>query len=64
MKVAKKRAYNELIQIARNLGANALIGVDFDYVTLSSNTIGVSANGTAVTIEKINNTNNKYIENS
>lgn len=64
MKVAKKRAYNELIQIARDLGANALIGVDFDYVTLSSNTIGVSANGTAVTIEKINNTNNKYIENS
>lgn len=32
---------------------NAIIGVDFDYITFASNMIGVVANGTAVVIEKI-----------
>ena len=35
------------------MGANAVIGVDFDYLTFSNNMIGVVANGTAVNIEKI-----------
>lgn len=33
--------------------ANAIIGVDFDYMTIGNNMIAVSANGTAVTIEKL-----------
>lgn len=34
-------------------GGNAVIGVDFDYLTFANNMIGISANGTAVVIEKI-----------
>lgn len=33
-------------------GANAIIGVDFDYITFNNNILGVSANGTAVVIQK------------
>ena len=34
-------------------GGNAIIGIDFDYITFSNNMIGVVANGTAVRIEKL-----------
>lgn len=34
-------------------GGNAIIGIDFDYITFSNNMIGVIANGTAVRIEKL-----------
>ena len=36
-----------------SIGANAVIGVDFDITTFSNNIIAVSANGTAVVIKKI-----------
>lgn len=37
---------------ALQLGANAIIGVDFDIMTIGNNMIVVSANGTAVIIKK------------
>jgi uncharacterized protein YbjQ (UPF0145 family) len=55
----------ELKQAAHSLGCNAVIGVDFDYITLEPETatsnggtmylpyvFAVTANGNAVTIEK------------
>ena len=52
MSEAKQGALNNLIMNALLQGGNALIGVDFDYITFSNNILGVSANGTAVVIEK------------
>ena len=49
----KNAAKQRLIEQSMQLGGNAIIGVDFDYVTFGNNMIGVSANGTSVTIEKI-----------
>lgn len=52
-----ENAKNTAVEILRDkciyMGANAVIGVDFDYLTFSNNMIGVVANGTAVNIEKI-----------
>lgn len=53
MKKAKQSATNKLIKRSIAIGANAIIGVDFDYINFSNNMIGVSSNGTAVVIEKI-----------
>lgn len=53
MKSAKQKALTNLMKHALYQEANALIGIDFDYLTFSSNMIGVSANGTAVLIEKV-----------
>ena len=50
---AKQSALNKLIAKSISLGGNALIGVDFDYITFFNNMIGVSANGTSVFIEKL-----------
>ena len=33
--------------------ANAILGIDFDYVLFNKNMISVIVNGTAVTVEKI-----------
>lgn len=49
---AKQGAMKKLTENALIKGGNALIGVDFDYITFSNNILGVSANGTAVVIEK------------
>ncbi len=62
----RRRAIAELKEAAYNLGCNAVIGVDFDYITLEPETanltggttyqpyiICVTANGSAVVIEKI-----------
>lgn len=49
---AKDAALKRLIQHSAEKGGNAVIGVDFDYITFSSNMIGVVANGTSVLIEK------------
>lgn len=49
----KSMAEKYLIESALNVGANAVIGVDFDINVLSNNMMLVSVNGTAVKIEKI-----------
>lgn len=50
---AKRIAQEQMIINAMTIGANAIIGVDFDIATFSNNMIGVSANGTAIVIERI-----------
>ena len=40
------------MQQARDLGANAVIGVDLDYEAVGDSMLMVSANGTAVVIEQ------------
>lgn len=55
MRSAKKEAQDRLLKNAMKEGANALIGVDFDYITFDNNVLGISANGTAVVIEKQEN---------
>lgn len=65
----RRQALKELKEAAYNLGCNAVIGVDFDYITLDPETsgfnnvttylpyvFGVTANGNAVVIEKNNKT--------
>lgn len=49
---AKKVAKDKLVLEAVEIGANAVIGIDFDIMTIGNNMIVVSANGTAVIIEK------------
>lgn len=64
--IIRRNALNELKEAAYALGCNAVIGVDFDYLTLDPQTanwnggttyqpyiFGVTANGNAVVIEKI-----------
>ena len=50
---ARETAVNDMTEMARSLGANAVIGVDIDYETIGSNgsMLMVSASGTAVRIE-------------
>ena len=61
----RRVALQELKEAAYNLGCNAIIGVDFDYITLEPETVNitggtryepyvicVTANGNAVIIEK------------
>ena len=47
---AKENAVRELEERARNMGADAVIGIDLDYETIGSSgsMLMVSANGTAV----------------
>lgn len=52
MKTAKQKALKQLMANAMITGANAVIGIDFDYTMFSNNMLGVSANGTAVVIRK------------
>jgi len=65
----RRNALQELKEAAHALGCNAVIGVDFDYLTLDPETVnasggtlympyvfGVTANGNAVIIEKIRKT--------
>ncbi len=51
---ARETALKELEDQARSLGANAILGVDIDYETISSGSSGsmlmVSASGTAVIV--------------
>lgn len=53
LRKAKNIALEEMQEQARNLGANAIIGIDIDYETIGTNSsmLMVSANGTAVVIE-------------
>lgn len=50
---AKNAAIEKLIIKSADKGGNAVIGVDFDYITFHGNMIGVVANGTSVIIEEI-----------
>ncbi|MFN8671718.1 MAG: heavy metal-binding domain-containing protein [Candidatus Sericytochromatia bacterium] len=54
LRKAKNIALDEMIAQAKELGANAIIGVDLDYEAISSGQsttmMMVSANGTAVTL--------------
>lgn len=52
MKTAKQKALKQLMANAMITGANAVIGIDFDYTMFSNNMLGVSANGTAVVLSK------------
>lgn len=55
LREAKRIALDEMADEARALGANAVVGVDLDYETISMGSGGgmlmVSASGTAVSIE-------------
>ena len=53
LEAAKDAAIQKLISKSISYGGNAVIGIDFDYITFSNNMIGVIANGTSVVIEKI-----------
>ena len=52
LQTAKKMALEKLKVLAFENNANAVIGIDMDYVEFTSNRIGVVANGTIVKIEK------------
>lgn len=52
MKTAKQKALKQLMANAMITGANAVIGIDFDYTMFGNNMLGVFANGTAVVIRK------------
>lgn len=71
----RRNALQELKEAAYELGCNAVIGVDFDYLTLEPETanirggttylpyvFGVTANGNAVVIEKIEEDEQRRIE--
>lgn len=49
---AKNCSIQKMINNAIKQGGNAIIGVSFDYITFSSNMLGVVANGTVVEIVK------------
>ena len=55
LRTAKNEAINDMMEQARELGANAVVGVDLDYETIQIQDGGsmlmVSASGTAVVIE-------------
>ncbi len=55
LRKAKTEAVNDMIEQARELGANAVVGVDLDYETIQIQDGGsmlmVSASGTAVVLE-------------
>lgn len=53
LETAKNAAVEKLIIKSADKGGNAIIGIDFDYITFHGNMIGVVANGTSVVIEKI-----------
>lgn len=53
IKIARDRAYEHLVKDAIQSGANAIIGLRYDYFSLKSNMICVCVQGTAVTIQAI-----------
>lgn len=51
LKDGKASALQDMVEEARNLGANAIVGVDIDYENIGQSMLMVSANGTAVIVE-------------
>ncbi|GAB1358893.1 heavy metal-binding domain-containing protein [Porphyromonadaceae bacterium] len=54
LRKAKDTSMQEMEEFARQMGANAIIGISLDYETIGANgsMLMVSCSGTAVTIEK------------
>ena len=50
---AKKTAFDTLAMIAAERGANAILGVDVDYVEFNDNRLGLVVNGTLVEIAPV-----------
>ena len=50
LRSAKDHAMADMVEAAMALGANAVIGVDLDYESVSDSMLMVSANGTAVVL--------------
>lgn len=48
LKEAKEIAMIEMMEEAKSLGANAIIGIDLDYETINEGMLMVAATGTAV----------------
>lgn len=48
LKEAKEIAMIEMIEEAKSLGANAIIGIDLDYETINEGMLMVAATGTAI----------------
>lgn len=53
LETARHAALEKLRLQAVSIGCNAIIGIDFDYITFASNMIGVVANGTAVIVKQL-----------
>jgi uncharacterized protein YbjQ (UPF0145 family) len=51
LKDARETAMSEMMEEARALGANAIVGVDIDYETIRDGMLMVTAAGTAVVLE-------------
>lgn len=51
LRAAQKIALDELQDKARELGANAVVGIDLDYEAVVEGMLMVTASGTAVTID-------------
>lgn len=52
IKKAKAIALQDMITESANKGGNAIIGISYDIITFNRDMIGVSVNGTSVTVEK------------
>jgi uncharacterized protein YbjQ (UPF0145 family) len=53
LREGRETALQEMMDEARELGGNAVIGVDVDYETVGNNMLMVSATGTAVILEPL-----------
>lgn len=51
LKAAKRAATEDMVEEARALGADAVLGLDLDYEALGDSMLMVSANGTAVRLD-------------
>lgn len=52
MRTAKQLALEDMVKQSVSLGGNAIIGISYSISNLLSNMIGISVDGTSVTIEK------------
>ena len=52
LNTARQAAMHDLKKKAHDMGANAVIGMDLDYMTLAGNLFVIAANGTAVLVKK------------
>lgn len=53
LREGREIALREMMDEAREVGANAVVGVDIDYETVGSHMLMVSASGTAVVLEAL-----------